>query len=136
MREIKFRAWDTVKKRFDYEPIVMDGKVYDLDSFDGFVGFSEGRMILQQYTGLKDKNGKEIYEGDILQFVTFNYDGSDNGLEIGYVDWEEAATAYVIREKIGDEEARWLYVVLANDDEVEVIGNIWDNPELLEVPHE
>jgi YopX protein. len=67
MREIKFRAWDTKKERFDYYPLISNGSVYNVDAFDDLVEYSEGRMILQQYTGLNDKNGKEIYEGDVLR---------------------------------------------------------------------
>ena len=56
MREIRFRAW--------YKS---DALMIDNESFGGSIPFSNTNYILMQYTGLKDKNGKEIYEGDILQ---------------------------------------------------------------------
>lgn len=68
MREIKFRAWDG--KRMYYDPndfyLRMDGSCFDV--FEGEMDEPIcGQPILMQYTGLKDKNGKEIYEGDIVK---------------------------------------------------------------------
>jgi len=127
MRELKFRAWDDVAKRMSYS---------STEQFDDMLGFrfdhfETDKPIYMQYTGLKDKNGKEIYEGDILRFVIFNYDGSNEGIKTGFVSWEEQAAAYVIRESLESMDAHWMYVVLENDDEVEVIGNIYEHPHLM-----
>ena len=78
-----------------------------------------------QYTGLKDKNGKEIYEGDILEH---------NGKIVGHVIGGVRYYCYDVIYKQPAPEKDWsLYGVVVNDyrGDVEVIGNIHDNPELL-----
>lgn len=73
MREIKFRIWDTENKEMlkvqelDFEPIFYGGRIaIRLDQYNDY--FDTEDMILMQYTGLKDKNGKEIYDGDICKY--------------------------------------------------------------------
>ena len=77
-----------------------------------------------QYTGLRDKNGKRIFEGDIAKVLQ----GKDK--DIAYVGFENGA--FMLYPKTGNIYERTLWEYWYNDWDVEVIGNITDNPELLE----
>lgn len=112
-REIKFRAWANASKVM-FNPDCEDG--WGLNNGDVDI---KPNTILMQYTGLKDKNGKEIYEGDVLNFgnkmeVCF---GFNNGEHEGW---------YLKRITDGYE-----YTMHAFTTQFEVIGNIYENPELL-----
>ncbi|MEN6320707.1 MAG: YopX family protein [Syntrophaceae bacterium] len=112
MREIKFRAWDEKTKTMVYQGSV------DLETLQSFI-FHWGDKKLMQFTGLHDKNGKEIYEGDVLREQQEDCDP-----ETWLVEW------YVDDINCGwntDPAMTWYS---------EVIGNIYENPELLEVKDE
>jgi uncharacterized phage protein (TIGR01671 family) len=114
MREIKFRAWDKQKKKFDYDVMILRGEACYIDSFDSLEFYKEGRMILMQYTGLKDKNGKEIYEGDIV------YHRPIGGIKSGAKG--EVSIHPTQGVKVGNWPINFDY---------EVIGNIYEHPNLL-----
>lgn len=156
-REVKFRAWHE-----DLEVMVYSDKrnksTYDIDY--EFVINEKGTLVcnwyedtedacgnfreasgtldnLMQYTGFKDSKGKEIYEGDILHVTKVSMCGVDKYNVAEYntdVKWEDGA--FVIK---GDADVEhydtWL-AAYSNPDspqiEIEVIGNIYENPELLE----
>jgi uncharacterized phage protein (TIGR01671 family) len=134
MREIKFRAWDKKTNQF------LSWTDLSQFTFDEVLN-APSEFILQQYTGLKDKNGKEIYEGDIVRMTfrenigTFNVpdDILANG---GYTGREDVYEGEVVYEGacfgINDKENGVMQLVVAEEDlETEVIGNIYENPELL-----
>ena len=81
MREIKFRAWDSRPKKMVYEPnAIKDGElINDI--------FKDDSVVWMQYTGLKDKNGKEIYEGDIVNATyQMNKNGETTKSELRIID--------------------------------------------------
>lgn len=127
MREIKFRAWDDKRKKYlEYEEYDKD-EYYDniFSCLCQSLADCNKSYILEQYTGRKDKNGIEIYEGDRVV--------SDRIIPEGAVIiWDDYYACF----SIGSD---WpIYDYLIDDDEypLEVIGNIHENPELLEVTHE
>lgn len=81
-----------------------------------------------QYTGLKDKNGKKIFEGDIVSFI--DYTSTESGYSeqqcVGKVIWIDEEACFSVTNRLATES----YEVL---DECEIINNIYDTPELLEV---
>lgn len=123
MREIKFRAWDKENEVMIYpKGILFDGRVVNFSC--GILEPFEG-CELMQYTGLKDKNGKEIYEGDIVETVTAS------GNPFGTIDVVRCQDGGFKLVDVTDS----LLPIYIGDKEVisiEVIGNIYENPELIE----
>jgi uncharacterized phage protein (TIGR01671 family) len=121
MREIKFRAWDEERKYFIELGI---GHTPLFFNHEGKLKSDYGCIKIMQYTGLKDKNGKEIYEGDIVKWNQY-FLGSKKAEEIelktSTVYWHNGA--WVLSEDKG-----WNASIYNN---IEVIGNIYENPELL-----
>ena len=129
MREIKFRAWlKEEKKMVNVETIdFTDKSIQYLEKNEFINAYLLRRMIfddieLMQYTGLKDKNGKEIYEGDILFF-------RDENMKYVVV-WQDAA--FIIKSieiRKYSEKMCWL-----DDTEIccEIVGNIYENKKLSE----
>lgn len=140
MREIKFRAWDYNNERIiPWEKLRIekdeDENTFSVVVFDGEVGDYFDDFPVMQYTGLKDKNGKEIYEGDILTSDQYPY--QDDG-EYNYhlvVEYIENGFCGVMNCVNGVKRgiSHGIAELLEITYQFEVIGNIYENPELLEV---
>jgi uncharacterized phage protein (TIGR01671 family) len=138
MREFKFRVWDTKHKKFligippmeymldhdewshrdiEEDPCVYLNNVFSKDF--------NGRLIFQQYTGLTDKNKKEIYEGDIVKFSRlFEKERQIKELK-SFVRFHNGQFGFDL---IGFND---MFFTLSDECGIEVIGNIFEHPELL-----
>jgi len=124
-REIKFRAWDKEnQKMMKVSSLHLENKEISVKENGTFHLFR--MQDLMQYTGVKDKNGKEIYEGDIIKYK-FPYDRRLN--HISPVKFLETETSFGVKDRYGIEIP--LYRITTNN-YFEVIGNIYENKKILE----
>ena len=135
MREIKFRAYGEIQCYYltssGWKPKKQMCQVSSLNIkthkcrvlYKGENGTNEydtfelSKVNLMQYTGLKDKNGKEIYEGDIIKYTQHYFNTPMIKYKTKIVEWKY--------DKWG------VYETNAGESDIEVIGNIYENPELL-----
>jgi uncharacterized phage protein (TIGR01671 family) len=134
MREFKFRVWNTYAKEW-IDPywfcISGDGHIYDRVEY---ATFEKEHHVIQQYVGIKDDHGKDIYEGDIIE-VVWRKDHKEQ-FEIKYEELENCGDCYsdsgfgfnfhmanMNKERNGPDG------ILGS---IKVVGNIFENPELLE----
>jgi hypothetical protein len=119
--EFKFRVWDKDNKEMVY---------FDFSSIDDGSTFAGKNMVdiidneVMQYTSLKDKNGKELYDGDILK---------DNLGRLYEIKWREEFVRFICQPLFTDV---WAFGMFNNSldgiKELEIIGNRFENPELME----
>ena len=117
-REIKFRAWEVAKNNWMK---MDDGETYYIPLPRLM---KDGSVIIEQYTGLKDKNGKEIYEGDIIEDTRGN---------IWECLWSETSSGWAFRRKFMSEDDFMASDDISDDwlERSKIVGNIHENPELL-----
>lgn len=138
-REIKFRAWDKAKCVMITDPFSWGDVREDLiDDETGQLkpNSDSSRYEITQFTGLKDKNGVEVCEGDVLSGLAYPFQDEGRYNYHGVVEWLEAGFCRTLRCVSPDKRGISDGVAEGLDrDEVEVlevIGNIYENPELLE----
>jgi uncharacterized phage protein (TIGR01671 family) len=149
MREIKFRAWHIADHK-----MLQSGEIFTIGACGEMIQYADqgylannanaseehkeylianniepkDEFVLMQYTDLKDKNGVEIYEGDILEYKSANPD--QPGVFRNYVDWFSGTIHCGFRLKNG----RWTKSLTLNtliNSNSKVIGNIYEHPHLL-----
>lgn len=134
MRKIKFRAWDKKEKRiFKVDELIMSYTTFvHLENHPNYGSQRHGlgEVELMQFTGLLDENGKEIYEGDVVEYFRVG-DRSNKIGEIRFVqfgffiptdDWQKISVLLSTR----------VLLAVEKGTVKKVIGNIYENPELLE----
>jgi len=133
MREIKFRIWDSDKKLM----LDLKSSFYLIAAHNNEVCETDGDSIwinsdcvTMQYIGLKDKNGKEVYEGDLFIINDTSIRTYNDPPKYSAVEWFEKDCGYSLRTYMNPKRAEQRVTatyVLA----YEVMGNIYENPELL-----
>ena len=135
--KLKFRAWDVLAEEMINEILMISfvrkeiiGKFSD-GSTSVPLKFEDKRngedVVLMQSTGLKDKNGKEIFEGDIVQFEDCYTETDFLYVNTGIVEWSQGSFTITNRDSVemGD-------LLDGEFLDVTIIGNVYENPELLE----
>jgi len=118
MHEIKFRAWDKIEKKWINNVLYSsEWQQFCYVQNNSFIWQDKNNFNIVEYTGLKDKNRKEIFEKDII--ILNKLDDRKFVVIENYLDWY-GSHEYCLHCEIGNIE-----------DDIEIIGNIYENPELL-----
>ncbi len=121
-KEIKFRAFIKEEKHMEYLHDMMITLLDDINHY------GVENSILMQFTGAKDKEGKEIYEGDIIKFSPQNQFGSIDKDKLGVVEWCEHNFAFAVYPTPNIPNSDHY---LLRGMHMTIVGNIYENPELL-----
>ena len=128
MKELKFRAWDTKYKGWCTHFVIDNyGNAHSIfgtiSSIEDNQRYWKEHVVIMQFTGLYDRHGKEIYDGDIVKFSGYYFGDTYEKESVEAVYWNHKEKSYSYNfQNIGFQEGpTWC----------EVIGNIFDNPELM-----
>jgi uncharacterized phage protein (TIGR01671 family) len=124
-REIKFRAWNKRNQNWLNSEIMIDcdGLVYDCDSHY-LSELDQSEIELVQFTGLLDRNGKEIFENDIIKIIMTNCRTLKFEIFIDLVYWSKTDAMFCLKKLSRN-------MLTLQTQNVEIIGNVYQNPELL-----
>lgn len=125
----RFRAWDKeLKEKVQVDALVFEEQLIKATYKNGNVVKEDLKnYVLMQSTGLTDKNGKEIFEGDILSIET---DKENVKVE---VSWDSKHALFVFESKKYNEKEALGELFEDNSYPFKIIGNVWEGPELVEV---
>lgn len=129
-RPIKFRVWNYTRDEMSYDIESLDfghNEIHQINTIQDRILFPDKEAELMQYTGLKSE-GAEIYEGDIL-----GIDHAGGKLEpVGEVIFDTDFAQFTIKYRNGGWSELWIHLEERTNTGKEVIGNIYENPELVE----
>lgn len=137
MREIKFRGKRLDNGSWAFGPLLLraDGNAEICVGDDLGAGVEAAAVIpgtVGQFTGFRDKYGREIYEGDVITWLAHRVDGV-GFMEMGHVEWRQCENAYIVVNRFATRDGRESIRDLTSCVyDVTVKGNIFDNPELAE----
>lgn len=146
MTPLKFRAWHK-KEKLMFEPDLIgnEGRFVDFKHERGLDRYQKNQLEIMQSTGLFDRNGKEIFEGDIIHFKDYDIDPNHRRKDHDKVDEGIAQVVFghtVAGGEVGYTHGWWMRIIdnpkykpfgfaRGMEQEMEIIGNIHENPELL-----
>lgn len=126
-RELKFRLWDGKRIINNSFSVHHNGKINRAEWVNYYDSNDDEDCVIMQYTGLKDKNGKEICEGDIVRHSPYRIGAFKDENSYEYrnkeIEWDAKNGSWMVSGNYG-----WSLGIYCN---IEIIGNIYENPELL-----
>lgn len=127
-RDLKFRVWDIKRKKFFTVANIAffkTGKLITTDTqFGPFLAYelSDTRCELNQYTGVNDKNGREVYEGDVVNIIESSlYHSRSEVTFTGSVQFDKCNAAFMVYSKDGK-----MYSLTGQEVSCEIIGNVYE----------